>query len=318
MPAIHLYLLIERRAGNPNVGRPFYVGIGNKKRPLRHLFDAKTVAGHYNHRMQEILLGHIALGIEPEVRLIAEYQDRESAFVAERREIASYGRVGIDRDGTLANLAAGGQGADSAMMLLPEMRAKVSERTKRAIHDPTIRAAHVAALARINSAFSPEQRRAAAAKKTPEATAASTAALAAARNDPEAEQRRRASERVAQKASWADPEIRARRIAAMTGKKKTMSAEALAARRENITKAHGAGAADARREGASRKWADPEFRAKRSANQAAAWADPEKRANMLAGRSEGVAASWRDPAVRARRIAGQRKTANECGDGHRD
>lgn len=102
---------------------------------------------------------------------------------------------------------------------------------------------------------------------------------------------------------WADPEHRRSRMMAMRGRKKTMTVEALAQRRANARAPRSEKACAAQLAASLRNWADPAFRQRRSVNQAAAWADPQKRANMLAGRSEGIAESWADPDVRAKREA---------------
>lgn len=110
---------------------------------------------------------------------------------------------------------------------------------------------------------------------------------------------------------WSDPEKRAKRIAAMKGKKKTLTPEALEARRNNAKKSTTPQATELKRAYALSRWADPAFRAQRSANQKAAWADPEKRQNMLANRSDGIAASWKNPDTRSRRINGIRNALVE-------
>lgn len=110
---------------------------------------------------------------------------------------------------------------------------------------------------------------------------------------------------------WSDPEKRAKRIAAMKGKKKTLTPEALEARRNNAKKGQTPEVSAAKGEASRRMWADPEFRAKRSAAKKAEWADPVKRQNMLSNRSAGIAASWTDPEIRRRRINGIRNALVE-------
>jgi hypothetical protein len=56
--------------------------------------------------------------------------------------------------------------------------------------------------------------------------------------------------------------------------------------------------------GIRRKWDDPSFREKRSADQTAMWQDPEARTRMLRGRSAGIAQSWLDQGTRDARVAG--------------
>ncbi len=62
----NLYALIEVRPGHPNLGQPFYVGIGTAKRPYRHLAQSRTTKGHRNLRLHEILVSHRALGFVPD------------------------------------------------------------------------------------------------------------------------------------------------------------------------------------------------------------------------------------------------------------
>lgn len=314
MASVHLYALIERRPGSPHEGEPFYIGIGNAKRPTKHFVAARSKDGHYNTRLQAALDAHFALGVEPEIRILALCPDRATAFISERALIASYGRFEMDEGGILLNIASGGQGADPDMMNLPGMREKISDTTKVAINEPATRARHLAALRRVNAALTTQQRREAAEKKSPEGKARSLAALKAAHTDPEIQARRRENSREPQKNSWADPEIRARRIAAMKGKKKTMSEAGIAARQANARAPKSAEALAAMASANERNWSDPEFRAQQSRNQTAAWQDPEKRAHMLAGRSEAIANSWKNPEIRERRIAGQKASRGERSD----
>ena len=361
-----LYGLIEGRPGNPNVGLPFYVGIGSLDRPKQHLRQARRPEGCRNRLLNLVIRDHLAIGIEPLIEMIATFETRAEADTAERAAIIQFGRLGRDADGILCNVARGGDGPDPSLMQDPTILAKISAASKRhfespqarervgdasrkrwsdaefkekriealrivyadpaviarvsaatekALNSPEIRERHLAALARVNGGLTSAQRSAAAAKKSPEAVAASIAALRAAHADLEIESKRRANSREPQKNSWADPEIRARRIAAMKGKKKTLTPEAIAARQANARLPKSDEARSAAREASLRNWADPTFRAARSASQAAAWSDPEKRANMLAGRSEGIAETWRDPETRQKRIAGIKAAAGRE-DGH--
>lgn len=267
----NLYALIEARVGHPNFGSPFYIGIGTAKRPHKHIAQARCKKGHRNPRLHEVLAGHIASNVLPGVLIISTFTSKDEAGEAEKVEIAKYGRIGIEPDGTLCNLASGGQGPDAELMRLPEVRQRNADAQKR---------------------------------RSPASRAASDAALVASRGDPEIEAKRRQNSRAPQKASWGNPEIRAARIAGMKGKKKTQSAPALAARRANAKKAQSPEAKQKRSEELRRRWADPAYKARLSEKRRETWKDPAKRAAMLAGRSEGIAKSWEDPAVRARRIDG--------------
>ena len=110
---------------------------------------------------------------------------------------------------------------------------------------------------------------------------------------------------------WSDPEKRAKRIAAMKGKKKTLTPEALEARRNNAKKSATPHAKAAKSEAARRMWADPEKRARLSESKKTAWLDTDKRASMLDGQSAGISNSWKDPGIRSRRINGIRNALIE-------
>lgn len=277
----NLYALVEARPDHPNLGRPFYIGIGTDKRPYRHLREARSRKGHRNWRLQEVLVSHQALRIVPGVEILGVFETKDEAGGAEKKAIASYGRAGIDDGGILCNLAVGGQGPDAALMQMPEVR---------------------------------ERNAAAQRRRSPESRLGQIAAARRLAHDPEVNARRSAASTAANNESWANGETRGRRTGAMKGKKKTMTPQAIAQRQaaaalpvSDETRA-AVGAASTER------WADPEFRAERSRSQTAAWQDPEKRANMLAGRSEGIAKSWENPEVRARRIAGIKAAAGPAAE----
>lgn len=339
---ISLYALIEGRPGHPNFGQPLYVGIGNRIRPRAHIRDAKKPAGCRNRLLNLAIREHLAQGIEPQVKIIAMLDTREKADAAERELIGRLGRLGRDPGGILCNVAHGGDGPDSALMSDPEtveklriagiarfadpavraahgqtiaafyndpaVRQQHAAKVKRGLAIPEIRERHLAGLERVNANLSTEDRRAAADRKSEDGKARSIGALRAANADPAIQARRRENSRQPQKDAWADPEIRARRVAAMKGKKKTMTPAAIAARAANSRLPRSAEAIAAQRDAANRNWADPEMRAHLSAARAAAWEDPQARKNMLAGRSEGIAKSWDDPSVRERRTAGVAQT----------
>ncbi len=285
---INLYALIEARPLHPNLGKPLYVGIGTAHRPRAHFRDARSPEGCRNRLLSLVLREHFALGIEPGIDVISTHATRAEADAAERAAIVAWGRAGRDPDGVLCNVARGGDGPDSTLMQDPEIVAKIAAASARywsdplarerqaeairthmadpayraassaavrnALHKPEIRERHLAGLARVNAAFTKEQRVAAAAKKSEDGKARSIAALLAAHADPEIQAKRRENSREPQKNSWADPEIRARRVAAMKGKKKTASPEALAARRANAAKPRSEEARAAQRAGSIRRW----------------------------------------------------------------
>lgn len=352
MPVI-LYALIEARTDHPNFGKPLYVGIGAENRPYAHIRHAKRPEGCRNKLLTDVLRAHLAVGVEPWISVLATFETRAEADEAERAAITKYGRMGRDQEGILCNVAHGGDGPDSAIMDDPEVRANIarasheywstpehraaqaertktgharpdvrehiSETTKAALNNEEVRAKHVAALKRINAAMTTEQRRAAETKRSPEGRAASGAHLKAMRRDASTQAKRRKNSSAPQLASWQNPEIRAKRIAAMKGKKKTPSEAGLAARRANGAK--GTAESNAKKGAAAKAmWADPAFKAKMAEKRKASWQDPQKRAAMLEGRSEGIAKSWNDPATRARRIAGikaaSESVARESGGEH--
>lgn len=271
MPITNLYVLIESRPGHPNFDKPFYIGIGTAKRPRRHLREARSAAGHRNWRLQDVLAAHFAANIDPLICILSTYESREDAGLAEVQTIAHYGRMGLDPDGILTNLAIGGQGPDAALMQMPEIRKRNSDAQKR---------------------------------RSPESRARSDAALVRNRLDPIVQARRAQNSREPARLSWQDRDIRAKRQLQMLGKKKTISPEAASARIANARKPKTSAALAAMLAASLRNWADPAFRAKRSTNQTAAWQDPQKRANMLAGRSEGIAESWTNPETREKRSTG--------------
>lgn len=103
---------------------------------------------------------------------------------------------------------------------------------------------------------------------------------------------------------WADPEHRAARIAAMKGKKKTLTPEALQARRDNAKASRTSDVNEKRSSSMTALWNTDSFSTKQSVSRKRAWRDPSKRENMLKGRAEGIALSWQNPETRQRRIDG--------------
>jgi len=113
--------------------------------------------------------------------------------------------------------------------------------------------------------------------------------------DPEERERLRASIRAANIESWADPETRANRANAMKGHRKTMTSEAVEARRKNLEKARTPEAQAKFAEAVKDQWSDPAQKAKHSDGMRAAWKDPVKRASMLANRKNKRASHEDDP-----------------------
>ena len=274
--ATNLYALVEARPGHPTMGKPFYVGIGTAKRPYEHLAQSRRKKGHRNLRLHEILVSHRALGIAPTVMILGVFETKDEAANAEKNAIALYGRIGIEPDGILCNLACGGQGPVVALMQLPEIRKRVSEGQRR---------------------------------RSPESKAASLVGLEKTWHDPEVRAKKAVTTAKAARKRWADPKKRAQMQANMKGVKKTDSPEALAARRANAMKANTPEANAKKAEAIRQRWSDPEYKARLSKKRKETWDDPTKRAAMLAGRAEGISKSWGDPEVRARRIAGIKASA---------
>lgn len=251
----NLYALIEGRIGHANFGKPFYIGIGTDKRPHRHLREAKSKAGHRNWRLHEVLASHRAMDAETGIEILATFETKAEACTAEREHIARWGRIGIEPDGILCNLASGGQGPDAALMQMPEIRARNAK----------------AQLALGKEVLSERgQRGGNSASSNPANKAIKSAASTAMNN-----------------LTWADPVIRARRIAAMKGKKKTRSQASDDARRANAKKAQSDEAKQKRSEELRRRWADPAYKARLAEQKRKAWEDPEKRARMLDARGTG-------------------------------
>lgn len=248
----NLYALIESRVGHENFGKPFYIGIGTAKRPRKHFAEANGKGGHRNWRLHEVLMSHRAAGIAPEIQIIGTYSNRADACAAERREIAKWGRTGIEEGGILCNLASGGQGPDSELMQMPEIRKRNSEAQKRR---PRETFENAIAAGRLNA-------------KDEAINALRSTASTAANNR-----------------NWSDPEVRARRVAGMRGKKKQRSEASDQARRENAKKAQSPEARAKRSEELRRRWADPAYKERLAAKKREAWQDPEKRARMMAPRT---------------------------------
>jgi hypothetical protein len=300
MPTL-LYSLIDQRPDHPNSGKPFYIGIGTKSRPHYHLREARSLAGHYNSRVQEVFAAHFALGIEPTAEIVKSYESRDEAIVAEIEHIAFYGRIGIEPGGILCNLAAGGDGPDPSILAVPAVKERLIASLRANWADPDLRERRLATLTKTNAALTTDHRVAASKKVSQEARQKSTEALLATFNDQDIMARRAENSREPQRQSWLDPVIRATRIDAMTGVPKTMTPEAIAARQANARAPRSQEALDAQLAAVIRNWADDAFRDRMSDAHIAAWQDPQKRANMLEGRSEGIAQSWQDEEVREKR-----------------
>jgi hypothetical protein len=163
--------------------QPIYFGITSEENRFgRHRTAAKNGI-HWNAGLQAAF----SVKPTPEFRVLAICPDKEYAGTLEQGMIFAYGRK-ID-GGVLCNIAGGGQGPDRALMSRPEFR----KRNK---------------LAQIKSyAENPERR-----------LIASRGGRAANLN-PASNEIRSSASREMNVRTWADPVVRARRVAAMKGKK---------------------------------------------------------------------------------------------------
>lgn len=109
--------------------------------------------------------------------------------------------------------------------------------------------------------------------------------------DPEIQARRSAATKKHSTGYWADPENRAKTMAAMRGKKKTRSTASDEARRANAKKALTPEAMAKRSAACKARWADPVFREKMAEIRRKSWQDPVKREAMLANRPNRVGKS---------------------------
>lgn len=244
-----LYGLYERRPTSPWVGQPFYVGIGSLKRPAAHLSKCRR-GQHRNSGVQSIFDEHIKDQMEPEARILAILPNREYACETERKAIAVFGKRADG--GCLVNVAAGGDGPDPALMQNPEIiakisaaakaqrldpehvrlhldrvnaaiarpgwRAKVSQGTKAALHKPDVRAKHLEGLKRANAAQSAEERSRIQREhyaQHPARRARVSEAMKERLSRPGVLEELGRKSTASDNRTWADPVVRARRIAGM-------------------------------------------------------------------------------------------------------
>lgn len=229
---VTLYGLYDQRPGASRAA-PIYVGIGTPKRMRSHIALAKT-RFHVNPGLYGAILEHRALGLDLDFRTLAVCNDHKHAAICEKRAIRIWGRRTDPKPGPLLNLSPGnGAGAKGSS---PEYRAQQSAANRIKLHRPETRAKHLAALDRIaktvdHAAKGPKMARHI--RETPGELERRVGYLDAARKDPELMARRAAKAATTMKASWAAPEIRAKRVAALKGVKKTLSQASINARRNN-------------------------------------------------------------------------------------
>ena len=231
-PGVLLYGFYDRRPGASRAA-PISVGIGRRKRFSEHRTNARKYASK-NPGLYAAIGEHLALGLEPEFRVLAVCNDHAHAAICEKRAIRIWGRRTDPKPGPLFNLSPGNGGGAKGSS--PEGRAAQSAANRIKLHRPETRAKHLAALDRIaktvdHAAKGPKMSQHI--RETPGELERRVGYLDAARKNPEAVARQRAALSASIKAKWADPEFRAKRVAALKGVKKTLSQASLEARRSN-------------------------------------------------------------------------------------
>lgn len=180
----------------------FYVGKGNQLKRCRKMSRRNK---YHTEVVKEYGKSNILVGV-------MECSTEDIAFELERGLIKCLLKSGV----SLCNLSRGGEGP-SGIPSSSLQKARMRE---------------------INQAFTHEQRSEARKKEPPETNLRRSESMKkkhASRSDEEKQNSSRAMSR-GQLSSWSDPEIRARRIQGMRGKKKTMTPEAMEARRQNALK----------------------------------------------------------------------------------
>lgn len=241
----------------------FYVYLYRDPRPERHgelIYVGKGTAAYkradhhwrrvsHNPIFAAILEKIRTCGLSPIIEIVAWFDIEAEAFDLERFLIAKFGRRDL-KFGPLANMTDGG---DGAIGHIPSVRAREASRARlkkiRAAQwdDPLFRANSLKNLDICRKAmWSDASRRA----QTVVSIRAAKAALAA---DPERSARQSKQRSELRKSAWKSPQIRERYITSLHKTK------------------------EARSSAMKVKWADPEYRAKRSENVGAAtraaWAD---------------------------------------------
>lgn len=105
----YVYLYRDPR---PQSGRaPIYVGKGRSANRRAHSHIKKT----HNPFFANILAKIYAEGFEPEIEIVARFDDEQDAFDLEQKLIAAYGRRDLGL-GTLVNLSDGGDGPNGRIV----------------------------------------------------------------------------------------------------------------------------------------------------------------------------------------------------------
>lgn len=265
------YVYILSRHG----GTPFYVGIGTGRRIMAHERNAcERWRGYKYSLIRKIIRDGGTVGYSVEF-----VQDRATACAEEKRLIALYGRMNM-RTGPLANLTEGGEDIVAGPWVPTPARAAGAKRAGEKLRG---RKATADARAKM-SAFQKGR------KRSPEAIAKTTAALKARGLSHDEIKRLGESRRglkmpantrnglakwrdqnpgglsKAQKAAWADPELRKRFSERLKGKKMPPD---FGEKQKKVQKA---------------KFADPEFRARWTAARLAGIA--RRKAQVASGERE--------------------------------
>jgi hypothetical protein len=275
-----MYALVENRPGNRMFGEPFYIGIGNaQKRYGMHLCLSRRNK-HYNSHLQEVINAHLSVSVRPLVKTLCIGSSRYISEL-EKKAIKAYGGNRLEGgvlcnmtrggDGPpselmsnpviLAKVSAASKATfqrpgyreahaarAKAAYVSQELRDRVGAATKAALAKPESRARLLAALDRIHAQRTPEQYREYAKKARdnhPERAEADRQRLiarqAAITADPVLAAKRREIRSRDAKAAWADPIMRAARLARMKGvRKDTSSPEWKAARAKAVAAMHAA------------------------------------------------------------------------------
>jgi hypothetical protein len=305
-----VYALVDMR--EETRGTIFYVGMGGRDRPLRHLRSAHSEAGHPNFRVNEVMAAHLSVGIEPEIVILAECDGYPDAIRIEREYIKHFGRRDIDPGGILTNILAGWEDRPERWMPALEVRgAAATAQNERLWKDVEHRAKRVLAMRgkkKAKTARALEARLAnLALAHTPEARVLMSEGLrvrwsdpayrkrlgakkSAAWEDPEKRAAMLAGRSAGIASSWSNPDVRARRIAGI----KAAAAAKAAGREPAEPKPPSPGRSATMRAVNGAKTSE-----QRSAEQASAWSDPEVRAKRVAG----LKAAAQNPELRAARLA---------------
>lgn len=230
---------------------PFYVGKGKGRRWKDHLLPS---AARHNPYKTAIIRKMAAAGQPLRVIKIAEGLTEPAAFALERETIAKIGR---HPKGPLTNLTDGGDGS-TGLRHTEAHKAAISARMKAAMSSDEARAAQSATSKQMWASEGHRE--------------AMSAILKSVRSTPDA----RSATGAHSRASWEDPEVRARRIAALGAAANDPEYRALMSALQST----------------------PEAIAAQSARALGQWSDPESRAALIAAQNAG-----KQLAVEARRAA---------------